>query len=259
MSRNITIQSLPILQFAHSCRIEDYQNELWAVKDSFEITYVSVGELQVTQNGITYCAGAGDFICYPKTDDLTVKAIGMSEHYTASFDMQFIHCRLPLVIHATSAIHAHALMAEIVRTHILFPDQEYKISGLFLQLINELELLLEQASESYSYTPYIKQIKDYIYAHIHEPIKQGDIAAHLGITPEYLCNIFKQSEGVPLIPYINRIKLENMRTLIENKDFTLQQAAVLYGYTDPNYVSRLYKKTFGQNITTSSKPKKSNW
>ena len=36
---------------------------------------------------------------------------------------------------------------------------------------------------------------------------------------------------------------------METKKLPLYEAATMYGYSDPNYVSRLYKKMFGFNIT----------
>ena len=79
---------------------------------------------------------------------------------------------------------------------------------------------------------------------------QRDIAAHLGITPEYLCSIFKKSEGVSIMHFINTVKLTSIRSLMEKDGLTLAQAAHLYGYADPNYVSRLHKQYFHINITT---------
>ncbi len=251
------IESLPELEFAHSFRSIDYQNNLWAVKDRFEITCVLTGSIQIIQNGKEYHATAGDFICNTKSASTAVYASGLYEHHTASFVFRYSHCTLPLVLHTSTVMsHCRSLMNDIVRMYILYPDQVYGTAGLFLQLLNELERIQTQSTAPCSYSPYIKQTKDYIYEHIHEPIRQADIAAFLGITPEYLCSIFKQSEGIPLIPFINRIKLENMRILIENKELTLQQATSLYGYSDPNYVSRLYKKMFGQNITAALRSNK---
>ena len=52
-----------------------------------------------------------------------------------------------------------------------------------------------------------------------------------------------------MIPYINMVKLENMATLMKREGLSLRQAAALYGYSDPNYVSRMYKQLFKHTIT----------
>ena len=69
------------------------------------------------------------------------------------------------------------------------------------------------------------------------------------ITPEYLCSIFKRCESVTLISFINKIKLDRIRTLMEKEGLTLAAAAPMYGYNDPNYVSRLCKKYYGMSLT----------
>ena len=89
-------------------------------------------------------------------------------------------------------------------------------------------------------------------AHLKEPILQKEVAAHLLITPEYLCNIFKKATGESLIKFINSVKLTKIRALILHENLKLNQAAILYGYSDPNYVSKLYKKYYGHNITDFS-------
>ena len=58
---------------------------------------------------------------------------------------------------------------------------------------------------------------------------------------------------MPMMAFINRVKLEQIRTLMENNHLTLARAAEQYGYSDPNYVSRLYSKYFGTPITRRRK------
>ena len=59
-----------------------------------------------------------------------------------------------------------------------------------------------------------------------------------------------------MMQYINRLKLENIKVLMEHTHLHLYEAAALYGYSDPNYVSRLYKRLFGHNITDKPTLKK---
>ncbi|MBQ6708461.1 MAG: helix-turn-helix domain-containing protein, partial [Clostridia bacterium] len=70
------------------------------------------------------------------------------------------------------------------------------------------------------------------------------------------CTIFKQAEGISLIKYVNMAKLRQIKTLMEKENLKLYEASQLFGFSDANYVSHLYKKTFGRSIT--SKPDLSN-
>ena len=124
-----------------------------------------------------------------------------------------------------------------------------RVAGLFLQIAGELLSDETGTDVSPGDRLYAGRAKNYIYEHINEPISQRDVAKHLGISPEYLCYVFRRSEGRSLIRFSNELKLENIRDLIATKGLTLSKAAVQYGYSDPNYVSRLYKKYFNKNIT----------
>ena len=100
---------------------------------------------------------------------------------------------------------------------------------------------------------YVRQAKRYIFEHLSQPIKQSEIAAFLGITSEYLCNVFKKSEHTSVMRFINEAKLTQIRSMMESKGIPLHQAALQYGFADPNYVSRLYKKYYGRALTEEVK------
>ena len=54
---------------------------------------------------------------------------------------------------------------------------------------------------------------------------------------------------ISLIKYVNTLKLKGVYALMKKEGFRLYEASAAYGYSDPNYVSTLYKRMFGQNIT----------
>jgi AraC-like DNA-binding protein len=53
--------------------------------------------------------------------------------------------------------------------------------------------------------------------------------------------------------FINETKLARIRLMMESKGISLHQAALQYGFADPNYVSRLYKKYYGRALTEEIK------
>jgi len=91
--------------------------------------------------------------------------------------------------------------------------------------------------------------KAYISENIGRRISVSDVAAAVGVSKNYLTNVFSGSEGVPLMEYINRSKLSHMLVLIRRYGYTLQQAGEQVGYTDVNYISRIFKRYYGMTIT----------
>ena len=91
--------------------------------------------------------------------------------------------------------------------------------------------------------------KAYISAHLSEHIRVNDIAEALGISKNYLTNIFSESEGISLIEYINRLKLSRMTELMRKFHYTIAEAGEMVGFSDANYVSRIFPKYFGMTVS----------
>ena len=49
--------------------------------------------------------------------------------------------------------------------------------------------------------------------------------------------------------FVNKVKLSKICAVMKHENLKLYEAAELYGYSDPNYVSRLFKKYYNKNIT----------
>ena len=77
----------------------------------------------------------------------------------------------------------------------------------------------------------------------------GDVASAIGVSKNYLTNVFSSTEGIPLMEYINRSKLSYMMVLIRRYDYTLAQAGKHVGFTDVNYISRIFKRYYGMTVT----------
>jgi YesN/AraC family two-component response regulator len=60
-----------------------------------------------------------------------------------------------------------------------------------------------------------------------------------------------------LIRYVNLHKLTDIKNLLEKENLPMYKVAEMYGYSDANYVSTLYKKIFGRNITSLPEDRKS--
>ena len=249
----ITLNSIPRVRFAHVFGAEKYENSFLPAKDVIEITYISKGSFAFRAGGEERVIGEGGMLINTYTAPFFVEAKGRHEHHTVAFDVNFTLSDAP----SPSAVPTFAgrvpesclrLIDEIIRTNTLDSGGELKCAGLGLQLLHEMKRGGNSAQN-----PHITRAKKYIFDHIREPILQSQLAAALGITPEYLCAVFRRFEGSTVMGYVNRVKLESIRSLMARERLPLYAAAELFGYADPNYVSRLYKKTFGENVTESIK------
>lgn len=259
----LELLSLPQVAFTHVFGAEEYHNVLRECAGVIEITYVADGVLQITRNGEVYHAATGDLICNTYTGDMKVDADAYHSHHTVGFwvdyrrvegDEDLAHLELPAVLRGGQGTEPiRKIIDDIIRTNTLYPEDRLLCAGLFLQLLNLISNEYRHSRETTMAGEYryVRKAKRYIFDHITESIRQMDVAAHLDISPEYLCTLFKRSEGCSVIHFVNRLKLNKIRTLMEKDRLSLREASLMYGYTDPNYVSRLYKKYYHVSITES--------
>lgn len=258
----IQLQSIPQVQFAHFFHSEKYNARLKPKNAFIEISYVAEGELALEQNGQHYTAHAGDFICNLYKDTLHIQAPAFHAHATVGFEAAFAlsstyapgYIPLKPVLRFSNAAGCRRILEEVIRGTTA-PYGDLKSAGLLLQLLDALSTGCVDGFEASAdpYNPYVNGAKRYIHENLSRMLRQEEIAAHLKITPEYLCAVFKRSTGESVIPYINRLKLRRIVSLMERENISLRQASEMFGYTDPSYVSRLYRKYFGTSISRQLK------
>ncbi len=252
----LTLNSLPQIRFAHRFCDDCYHGRIPQRENRIEISVITEGSVYVTQGQSTDTAVVGDMICNFYGSPMTVDTDAPHAHHTVGFSVEYDvmpgRALPPVVLHGTERREAcRRLIDEIIHSFALHPSHTWRTAGLFLQLLDELERCCGEGA--FQGTPgehrYVTQAKRYILEHISQPVRQSEIAAHLGITSEYLCNVFKKCEHMSVMRFINEAKLTGVRLMMESKGLPLHQAAAQYGFSDANYVSRLYKKYYGCPIT----------
>ena len=256
----LKLNALPEIRFAHRFCAENYHGRIPAKTHCVEISAITAGGFCVTQDGQKHEAGEGDLICNFYKTPMAVDTDTYHCHHTVCFGGEWEpvpgQTLPPVVLHAPERFErCLRLINEIIHSFALRPAHTWKTAGLFLQLLDELALCcsVPTSSAAPGESRYVRQAKRYIFEHLSQPIKQSEIAAFLGITSEYLCNVFKKSEHTSVIRFINEAKLTQIRSMMESKGIPLHQAALQYGFADPNYVSRLYKKYYGRALTEEVK------
>lgn len=258
----IKLLSIPKVFMAHSFSMMNYENTLPKAEDKIEISYIVEGKA-VNERGSSapIIIPQNSVVINLYNEPLHICCEGEHCHHTVGFSVKFEHCGeddpegIELPDSITSAHKPERfleLIDNIIRIHTIYPERAAVCSGLALQLIGELSAEAREDSASPRVTGeyrYVRRAKKYIFDHITEPIIEREVARNLEITPEYLCTVFKRCEGVSLIGFINKIKLQNIKSLIETTKTSLNRAAGMYGYSDPNYVSRLFRKYYGMSLS----------
>ncbi|MBB6635839.1 response regulator [Cohnella thailandensis] len=124
-----------------------------------------------------------------------------------------------------------------------FQSRDYR------QLRSETRLLLDRMRESFEEHPgllrpdTIQQIKKFVIEHSCEDISLELIGRKFGSSPFYISKLFKEQLGVNYIDFLTECRIEHAKKLMSDPEKSLKEITFEVGYHDPNYFSKVFKKT----------------
>jgi len=254
--RTIELSTLPELMFAHTFSAPQYALDMSPSPALIEVTCIREGELIHERDGVRETACAGDVTCILRDVPHRVSAAAPHRHHTVGVRAEWFASPggllLPTLTKACPATEAiSAAIDDFIYKPWLYEHSPTRFAADFLDILRTIDRIHRQAESAPSEGALLSlRARRYIHAHLQQPIMQADVARHLGVSPQHLCRVFRQAEGMPLMSYVNRAKLTRIQTLMEKEHLRLWEAAQLYGFSDPNYVSHLYRKLFGRSITS---------
>ncbi|PCK19623.1 DNA-binding response regulator [Bacillus pumilus] len=91
----------------------------------------------------------------------------------------------------------------------------------------------------------IERAKRYIKTHFCENITLEQTSAFVDLSPTYFTKRFKDETGLTFKEYVTTCRLDKIKKLLKDSSLSLKEITYQAGYTDPNYVSRVFKKMVG--------------
>jgi AraC family transcriptional regulator, transcriptional activator of pobA len=140
---------------------------------------------------------------------------------------------------------------------LLHSDNDQKNATIILAHLNSLmtecdiayfKNITKENAQSHKIQKYI-EFKVAVETHLTEQQTIHTIADNLSVTTNNLYNIVKEFSGVsPKEFIINRLMLEAQRKLHYSKP-SIKELAYELGFNDPDYFSRLFKKSTGKSVS----------
>jgi len=78
------------------------------------------------------------------------------------------------------------------------------------------------------------------------PFHLTRLAHYCGVTPAYLCRLFRQYLGTTPVRYLTHLRLSLAKQLLETTDLSLADIAFLVGFRHVSYFIRQFQKRYGQ-------------
>ncbi|MFQ6949977.1 MAG: response regulator [Blautia hansenii] len=91
----------------------------------------------------------------------------------------------------------------------------------------------------------VEAAKEYVRENYGEKLTLAAIASKIGISQGYLSSVFKKQTGGNLNDYINQIKIEKAKELLEKHEYMMYEISDMLGFENPYYFSKVFKKLTG--------------
>jgi two-component system, response regulator YesN len=120
-----------------------------------------------------------------------------------------------------------------------------KLVEMFVDCLSNKKLSIER--------PEILKLKQYISERLFEDITLDKASKIANMSRSYLSSIFKKETGEAFTDYVNRLKMEEAKELIQKFGLKTYEAAEKLGFQDESYFSKLFKKYIGINPSKVNK------
>ena len=111
----------------------------------------------------------------------------------------------------------------------------------FLLLGQQIEQARNKKSEQYYY-----QVKEYIdNNYIDDQLCVAAAAENFGLSESYFSMFFKNIMGKAFSSYLEEVRLQKAKELIQEKKYDLEQIAKMVGYSSSATFRRAFKRVYG--------------
>lgn len=167
------------------------------------------------------------------------------QHFGINKETPVIHSNVPVknyFPYITRLLHYH----ELTRSNNLM-----RIAIVYEFLADLMHAQNRNPGAGYHYPKesYYKYALNYINAKYAE-VSVKDVAEYIGITSQYLANIFKEMSDTTPKQYIMDKRMKKAESLLKSSELQIQEIASAVGYKDPLTFSKVYKNYFGVSPTS---------
>lgn len=91
----------------------------------------------------------------------------------------------------------------------------------------------------------IKSAINYINTNYMKNITLETVADYIHLNPSYFSSLFKKETGMNFSDYLNKVRIEESKKLLKNKNYSILEISIEVGFQDQSYYSKVFKKITG--------------
>ena len=226
-------------------------------RSDYQVIYVAGGHCVVTIDGGIHIAASGDCILYRpgEVQDYFLSRKAGTHTYWVHFNGEI--CRGLFETLSLQKVHIvkaeqnrviEHLAAEICRNYNLnVPHRELICSGLLqsvLALISN-EAHKTRTSGAATGADKISELITHIKMVPDMNITVAEAAAFCHMSKPHFARVFRQTTGVSTMKFLQQIRIERAKELLDFTDSSVAEIAQSCGFQDQNYFARVFKQVTG--------------
>jgi len=236
---------------------------------NFDLLAVFEGELFIWEDGIKYEVKAGEFlILEPNKKHYGYKPVAEETNfYWCHFDSP-----APYKVTADRQSHFYVDMHDVKRVHLLSVPKFGK-----LQNAQTIEKLLEKVASFFTYTNSTYKLEQqilfhqillqlatqnkssttaqvvkiaeetiqFLEQHVKEDVTYRMLSQHLHLSSAYITRCMKKTYGCTPLEYLQQIRMDTARNLLESTTYTMDEVARFCGFNTLSYFSKTFAQIHG--------------
>lgn len=222
--------------------------------EHMELLYSPDGDFKITTGGESFTAKKEDLVIINpnelhstnRIDNSTLYCLRVSPSFFSDIDFD----NTLFLTHIKNDANIKEYIEKLF-TENNFPREgsDTKIKGLSYMLMTRLirnykvknpDILKKKKKQLK-----ISSILSYISTYHAQNLTTAELAKQFYLSEYYFCHFFKSETGMSPITYINKVRAEKAAVFLRTTDLPVSEIALLVGFNDSNYFSKIFKKYMG--------------
>jgi AraC-like DNA-binding protein/alkylhydroperoxidase/carboxymuconolactone decarboxylase family protein YurZ len=92
----------------------------------------------------------------------------------------------------------------------------------------------------------LRRAEEFVKQHYAEPLRLPQVARMAGFAPTYFSRLFHEKHGMTFARHLSALRFERAKQLLSRTSLTVQRVAELSGYSDGQYLGRVFRQMTGE-------------
>jgi len=220
--------------------------------------YICDGYGYVEIDGVRYEPTKGQLLLVPAKSTVSFGAIEKKEPYTKYWihfdakvgDINFFEIvKTPLLLNLPDnqeiqdCFHAIIHNQQLRRTTSELRQSAalMDLLAIFLENVNNDDIYIEESP-----VEKLNTIVAYIEANLNRDISVEEMSRIIHFHPNYFIKFFRNHMGSSPVQYVNKLKVERAKVMLQDTDLSIHEISVQLGYNEPGYFSKIFKQHVGR-------------